>query len=139
MKLVELGLLGGGAAFGLCFVLERDAMVRVPLTRRGPPAGGARAGASGAAGETVELEVKPLELVWRQCGGRWGPHNTLHVDDLPHTYALNPRNGVQCAQFRLDAHAGGGSGPGGRAAARGAAAAAPVSYTHLTLPTTPYV
>ena len=94
VKLVELGLLGGAAAFSLCFVLERDAMVKVPLTRRGPPPPGASSAAAGALGgaaaattTTVEVEVEPLELVWRQCGGRWGPHNTLHVDDLPHTYA----------------------------------------------------
>ncbi len=35
----------------------------------------------------------------------YGPHNTLHVDDLARNFALNPANGIKIRAYREDMYA----------------------------------
>jgi hypothetical protein len=46
-------------------------------------------------------KVKALSLVWRRLP-QYGPHNTLHVDDLARNFALNPANGIKIKAYRED-------------------------------------
>ncbi len=45
--------------------------------------------------------MKALSLVWRRLP-QFGPHNTLHVDDLARNFALNPANGIKIKAYRED-------------------------------------
>ncbi len=44
--------------------------------------------------------VKPLQLIWNQFPTCYGPHNTIHVDDLSRNFALNPKNGLKIRPFK---------------------------------------
>ena len=38
------------------------------------------------------------EFVWEKIGGgAFGPHNTVHIDDLSRNFALNPQSGLKCS------------------------------------------
>ena len=46
--------------------------------------------------------VKPLEVIWSKCSSLgWGPHNTIHVDDLERNFELNKQSGVLISPFHL--------------------------------------
>ena len=46
--------------------------------------------------------VKPLEVIWAKCASLgWGPHNTVHVDDLERNFELNKQSGVLISPFHL--------------------------------------
>jgi hypothetical protein len=46
--------------------------------------------------------VKPLEIIWSKCSNfGWGPHNTIHVDDLERNFELNKQCGVLISPFHL--------------------------------------
>ena len=46
--------------------------------------------------------VKPLEIIWSKCSNLgWGPHNTIHVDDLERNFELNKQCGVLISPFHL--------------------------------------
>ena len=46
--------------------------------------------------------VKPLEVIWVKCASLgWGPHNTVHVDDLERNFELNKQSGVLISPFHL--------------------------------------
>lgn len=46
--------------------------------------------------------VKPLEVIWVKCAALgWGPHNTVHVDDLERNFELNKQSGVLISPFHL--------------------------------------
>jgi len=46
--------------------------------------------------------VKPLEIIWAKCASfGWGPHNTIHVDDLERNFELNKQCGVLISPFHL--------------------------------------
>ena len=46
--------------------------------------------------------VKPLEIIWAKCSNLgWGPHNTIHVDDLERNFELNKQCGVLISPFHL--------------------------------------
>eukprot|EP00920_Eleutheroschizon_duboscqi_P012296 GHVT01029427.1.p1 GENE.GHVT01029427.1~~GHVT01029427.1.p1 ORF type:complete len:121 (-),score=16.29 GHVT01029427.1:111-473(-) len=53
-----------------------------------------------ASGEVRSHEVKPLELIWTKFPNTWGPHNTIHVDDLARNFAMNPTNGIKVSSFK---------------------------------------
>ncbi len=57
--------------------------------------------------------VKPLEIIWSKCANLgWGPHNTIHVDDLERNFELNKQCGVLISPFHLKPVPNGiGSGP----------------------------
>ena len=83
-KLIELGMLAH-PGYGFCFVLDKTSMFKITSTRRG--------------GERVEHSVKPLQLVWSKFPGRWGSHNTVHLDDLARNFALNLGCGLKCTAY----------------------------------------
>ena len=94
IKLTELGLLTD-PGFKIIFVLDKTAMFKVPR----PP------GIDGFEEEEVgggkkeegdkEHSVKPLQIIWRKFAGVYGPHNTVHIDDLKRNFMLNPECGVE--------------------------------------------
>ncbi|CEM01776.1 unnamed protein product [Vitrella brassicaformis CCMP3155] len=46
-------------------------------------------------------EVKALEIIWAKFPDTWGPHNTLHVDDLSRNFAMNPKNGIKVSSYKM--------------------------------------
>ncbi|KAJ1662501.1 hypothetical protein IW140_005476 [Coemansia sp. RSA 1813] len=51
-------------------------------------------------GKVVRRQIKPLELIWLRFPEHYGPHNTIHVDDLERNFALNWQNGLKIKRFR---------------------------------------
>jgi len=84
-KLTEMGLLTH-PKFSISFCMDRSSMFTVTsVDRRGQPR---------------IHEVKALEVIWAKFPG-FGPHNTVHVDDLGRNFAMNPRNGIEVSPFRV--------------------------------------
>tara|TARA_B100001094_G_scaffold245247_1_gene241686 strand:- start:100 stop:663 length:564 start_codon:yes stop_codon:yes gene_type:complete len=92
LKLRELGHLdatgedAGGDALGeepfrYIMILDRGATLDTPVR-------------SVAGSEVVLSSVKPLRFIWERFPGNYGPHNTVHVDDVPRNFLLNPQNGL---------------------------------------------
>jgi ubiquitin-like domain-containing CTD phosphatase 1 len=77
-KLTELGMLTH-AGYKFCFVLDKTSMFAITSTKRD--------------GTSFKHQVKPLQLIWTKYP-RWGPHNTVHLDDLSRNFALNIPNGL---------------------------------------------
>ena len=50
-------------------------------------------------GKKVKHYVKPLQIIWNKFPGVWGPHNTVHLDDLSRNFALNLGNGLKVSAF----------------------------------------
>lgn len=51
-------------------------------------------------GTIFEHHVKPLQLIWSKLGeSKYGPHNTVHVDDLSRNFALNKSCGLKCTAY----------------------------------------
>ncbi|OQR95766.1 hypothetical protein THRCLA_07582 [Thraustotheca clavata] len=44
-------------------------------------------------------KVKALEIIWKKFPGLWHMGNTVHVDDLPHNFNMNPRNGIPIQRY----------------------------------------
>lgn len=89
-KLTELGMITH-PGYKFAFVLDKTSMFKVTSTRRD--------------GTSVTHSVKPLQLIWTKFP-RWGPHNTVHVDDLSRNFALNLGSGLKVsAYFRKKASA----------------------------------
>jgi len=86
MKCTELGLLTS-PSYGLCFVLDQSSMFSVSRRDR--------------SGVKSEHAVKALEVIWSNFSSLWGPHNTLHVDDLSRNFAMNPKNGIKVSAYRV--------------------------------------
>jgi len=85
LKLGALGLLSH-PRFALTVVMDRSTMFSVQ---------------GSVAGRTRRHQVKALELLWRALPqARWGPHNTVHVDDLARNFAMNPAAGLQIEPFK---------------------------------------
>jgi ubiquitin-like domain-containing CTD phosphatase 1 len=83
-KLIELGMLAN-PRYRFCFVLDKTSMFAVTSTAR--------------SGKKVKHYVKPLQIIWNKFPGTWGPHNTVHLDDLSRNFALNPGNGLKVSAF----------------------------------------
>lgn len=83
-KLTGLSMLFS-EGYKLCFVLDRTSMFSVTSKKHG---------------QERTHEVKALEIIWRKFPGRWGPHNTVHIDDLSKNFALNPQSGLKIAPFK---------------------------------------
>lgn len=79
VKLVELNMLGN-PDYNISFVIDRTPMFRIH----------SKAGSH---------EVKALEFIWRRWPGVYGPHNTIHIDDLSRNFAMNPRNGLKIKPY----------------------------------------
>eukprot|EP00397_Hematodinium_sp_SG-2012_P016013 GEMP01016323.1.p1 GENE.GEMP01016323.1~~GEMP01016323.1.p1 ORF type:complete len:325 (+),score=36.86 GEMP01016323.1:179-1153(+) len=84
-KVTELGMLNS-TDYNIMFCLDQSSMFTVRAARRG-------------SSEERTHQVKALEIIWRLCP-MFGPHNTLHVDDLSRNFAMNPKNGIKVRAFR---------------------------------------
>jgi hypothetical protein len=63
------------------------------------------AGEGSVAGVAPPAAVRPTHRRSQQnCNTftMYGPHNTLHVDDLARNFALNPANGIKIKAYRED-------------------------------------
>lgn len=80
IKLTEMGLLMN-PNYHICFVLDKSCMFSI-TSRRG------------------KHHVKPLDVIWSQYPDRWGPQNTIHVDDLRRNFAMNPQSGLKVTPFK---------------------------------------
>lgn len=49
--------------------------------------------------ETKHL-VKALQIIWNHLP-QYGPHNTVHVDDLRRNFAMNPKQGLHVKPFKI--------------------------------------
>lgn len=89
-KLTELGLLTH-PSFAIAFCMDRSSMFTVTsLDSKKQPR---------------VHEVKALEVIWAKFPA-FGPHNTVHIDDLSRNFAMNPRNGIEVTPFRVKHGAG---------------------------------
>jgi HAD-superfamily hydrolase (TIGR02245 family) len=78
LKLSELNMLNR-ADYKICFALDKSTMFTVR-----------------------QQYVKPLEVIWSKCESLgWGPHNTVHVDDLGRNFELNKQSGILISPFHL--------------------------------------
>lgn len=84
-KLIELGMLTN-PNYKFIFVLDKTSMFQIESTRRGD-------------GEKVKHSIKPLQIIWNKFPNNWGPHNTIHLDDLSRNFALNPKNGLKVTAY----------------------------------------
>jgi len=83
LKLTELGLITHPDYY-FAFALDRSSMFKVTREHKG---------------KEKTHEVKALELIWSKFP-HWNQTNTIHVDDLARNFAMNPRNGLQCTNFK---------------------------------------
>ncbi|GMH97588.1 hypothetical protein TrVE_jg1597 [Triparma verrucosa] len=85
VKLTELGMISN-PGYKIAFVLDKTSMFRVESTKPD--------------GTIFEHHVKPLQLIWSKLGeSKYGPHNTVHVDDLSRNFALNKSCGLKCTAY----------------------------------------
>lgn len=80
VKLIELGMLGN-PDYQISFVIDRTPMFKIQS-------------------KVGTHEVKALEFIWRRWPQVYGPHNTIHIDDLSRNFAMNPRNGLKIKAYR---------------------------------------
>jgi len=81
MKLTELGMLQH-PSYCISFVLDKPVMPYIKsMTSRG----------------MRKHQIKPLELIWRKFPEFYGPHNTVHIDDLALNFVMNPQ---QCLKIK---------------------------------------
>ncbi|KAI9499860.1 hypothetical protein GGI25_003888 [Coemansia spiralis] len=85
-KITMMGMLTH-PRYRLVAALDISTMVWVDMAKRGV---------------VSKRQVKPLEFIWRRFPENYGPHNTVHVDDLRSNFALNRQNGLRVSQFRGD-------------------------------------
>jgi ubiquitin-like domain-containing CTD phosphatase 1 len=84
-KLTELGMLTH-SQFSISWCMDRSSMFTVTSTDK--------------RGEPRVHEVKALEVIWAKFS-EFGPHNTVHIDDLSRNFAMNPQNGIEVTPFRV--------------------------------------
>mmetsp|Transcript_35209 Transcript_35209/g.105168 ORF Transcript_35209/g.105168 Transcript_35209/m.105168 type:complete len:376 (-) Transcript_35209:252-1379(-) len=82
-KLTELGMLTH-PGYRFCFVLDKTSMFKIVSSKRD--------------GSRMEHHVKPLRIIWSKFP-RWGPQNTVHLDDLARNFALNLGSGLKVSGF----------------------------------------
>lgn len=82
-KLIELGMLTH-SGYKFCFVLDKTSMFAITSTKRD--------------GSTFQHHVKPLQIIWTKFP-RWGPQNTVHLDDLARNFALNLGSGLKVTAY----------------------------------------
>lgn len=82
-KLTELRMLTH-SGYKFCFVLDKTSMFSIVSTKRD--------------GTSHQHQVKPLQLIWSKYP-RWGPHNTVHLDDLSRNFALNLSSGLKVTPY----------------------------------------
>lgn len=114
VKLTELGILTN-PSYRISFVLDKNAMLQVESMRNGKKSRANKQTTSissnheisGAKKSKVEVSdgsvkkhyVKPLKVIWEKLSDYYGPHNTIHIDDLSRNFALNPGNGLKISPY----------------------------------------
>jgi len=83
LKLTELGLLTN-PDFKISFIMDRNSMFEVTSIRQGKP---------------FVHEVKALGIIWKYYP-QFGPHNSIHIDDLSRNFAMNPQNGLKITAYK---------------------------------------
>ncbi|KAI0811003.1 HAD IIID h [Irpex lacteus] len=83
-KLVELGMLGGPHNYQVHTVLDKTCMFTVFSEREG---------------KQYKHSVKALQIIWNHFK-QFGPHNTIHIDDLGRNFALNPNQGLKISAYK---------------------------------------
>ncbi|GJE87133.1 HAD subfamily IIID h [Phanerochaete sordida] len=84
-KLFELEVLEASADdWAISFALDKHAMFQARATEDGR--------------QTKHL-VKALQIIWNHFP-QYGPHNTIHIDDLRRNFAMNPRQGLHITPFK---------------------------------------
>eukprot|EP00762_Andalucia_godoyi_P007863 ANDGO_01299.mRNA.1 Ubiquitin-like domain-containing CTD phosphatase len=85
-KLSDMKILSA-SNYHVCCALDRAAMFPVTSIHKGA---------------LKTHEVKPLQVVWSIAGPEngYGPHNTLHIDDLSRNFALNATNGIKVRAYK---------------------------------------
>jgi ubiquitin-like domain-containing CTD phosphatase 1 len=81
-KITELGMLTH-TEYKISFVLDKKAMPSI---------------IGKVKGKNKRHQVKPLDLIWKKLP--FGPHNTIHVDDLSRNFAMNPQSGLKITAFK---------------------------------------
>lgn len=71
--------------YKISFVIDRTPMFSIESMSRG---------------QRRKHEVKALQLIWSRFPSFYGPHNTLHVDDLSRNFAMNPRSGLKISPYK---------------------------------------
>ncbi|KAI8927943.1 HAD-like domain-containing protein [Entophlyctis helioformis] len=87
-KITSLGMLMH-SEYKIAFVLDQTSMFSITSM--------ARRSKNGA---PSRHQVKPLQLIWTRFGQYYGPHNTVHVDDLSRNFAMNPQSGLKITPFK---------------------------------------
>lgn len=83
-KLTELGMLTH-PGYKWCFVLDKSSMFSITSRTK--------------KGKKMDHYVKPLQIIWSKFPGRWGEHNTVHLDDLARNFAMNLANGLKVTAY----------------------------------------
>jgi len=86
VKLIELQMLAD-PRFKISFVLDRTPMFHIRSSVKGKE-------------KERGPHCKPLELIWRRWPAIYGPHNTIHIDDLSRNFAMNPGNGLKIRAYK---------------------------------------
>mmetsp|Transcript_17294 Transcript_17294/g.25550 ORF Transcript_17294/g.25550 Transcript_17294/m.25550 type:complete len:392 (+) Transcript_17294:124-1299(+) len=84
-KLIELNMLTN-PNYKFCFVLDKTSMFSITSIHKTKK-------------KEYQHFIKPLKILWSQFPGQWGPHNTVHLDDLARNFALNPQSGLRVTAF----------------------------------------
>ncbi|UZJ57016.1 hypothetical protein CBS101457_006336 [Exobasidium rhododendri] len=82
-KLTELGCLTD-ERYKISFVLDRTPMFNVTSDH----------------GRKGHHQVKALEIIWKRFPQLYGPHNTVHIDDLSRNFAMNPNCGLKIKAYK---------------------------------------
>lgn len=96
-KLTELGCLTNDK-YRIAFVLDRTPMFSVRCTPKNDVSSSSVPSSSSR--RKQKHEVKALEIIWRRFSGTYGPHNTIHIDDLARNFAMNPTNGLKIKPYK---------------------------------------
>jgi len=87
-KLTELGLLTH-PEFKIAFCMDRSSMLKTNTYD--------------SQWQVLAVdEVKALEIIWERFPA-FGPHNTVHVDDLQRNFNLNPASGIEVTPWHARA------------------------------------
>eukprot|EP00548_Thalassiothrix_antarctica_P007418 CAMPEP_0194140438 /NCGR_PEP_ID=MMETSP0152-20130528/9987_1 /TAXON_ID=1049557 /ORGANISM="Thalassiothrix antarctica, Strain L6-D1" /LENGTH=396 /DNA_ID=CAMNT_0038838685 /DNA_START=26 /DNA_END=1213 /DNA_ORIENTATION=+ len=84
-KLIELNMLTN-PNYKFCFVLDKTSMFSITSIHKTKK-------------KEYRHYIKPLKIIWSQFPKNWGPHNTVHLDDLARNFALNPESGLRVTAF----------------------------------------
>eukprot|EP01006_Ploeotia_vitrea_P033441 TRINITY_DN65549_c12_g1_i1.p1 TRINITY_DN65549_c12_g1~~TRINITY_DN65549_c12_g1_i1.p1 ORF type:complete len:377 (+),score=217.10 TRINITY_DN65549_c12_g1_i1:157-1131(+) len=85
IKLTALGLLTN-PNYKIMFVMDVSSMFRITSRDR--------------KGRMRNHAVKALKLIWDKFPDRYGPRNTIHLDDVSRNFALNAQSGLKIKAYK---------------------------------------